>query len=180
MNIYDEIKARITECQRSGESFERDILRTVLGEAQTIASRRADSKTTEADVLAVLKKSKENIVQTMVSVSQSSREPLSREQLDLMQAEIALYNKFLPKYISVEDIVDRLTKDWQDPDNPKKAIETAASDGQATGLAMKYLKTKNVSVQGNDVSTAVKKIRSDAKELAAMVEERIAANKGLQ
>lgn len=40
-----------------------------------------------------------------------------------------------------------------------EAIKTAKSDGQATGEAMKFLKSQSAEVQGGDVQAAVKEIR---------------------
>ena len=40
------------------------------------------------------------------------------------------------------------------------AIKAAANDGQATGVAMKHLKTASVKPNGQVVSDAVKKLRA--------------------
>jgi hypothetical protein len=39
-------------------------------------------------------------------------------------------------------------------------IRNAKNDGQATGVAMKHLKGQSLPVQGQDVSAAVRQIRS--------------------
>lgn len=37
MSIQDIIKAKIKECMKNGNGFERDILKTVLGEIQSLS-----------------------------------------------------------------------------------------------------------------------------------------------
>ena len=67
--------------------------------------------------------------------------------------EIAVLESFLPKTLSVDEIVAALAA-VADP------IKAAGNDGQATGVAMKHLKSTSALVNGKDVSEAVKKIRS--------------------
>jgi hypothetical protein len=58
----------------------------------------------------------------------------------------------LPKTLSVEEIAAQLGE-------VADAIKGAKNDGQATGVAMKHLKSKQLRVLGEDVSAAVKKLR---------------------
>ena len=61
----------------------------------------------------------------------------------------------LPRTMSVDDLVAALGAQAE-------AIRAAKSDGQATGVAMKHLKTTGGAFEGNDVAAAVKKIREGA------------------
>lgn len=161
---------RIVECMRCGATHERDILKTVIGEAQ-LNSSRANKPITDDDVIAVLKKSKQNVEQTMVDMETNATNtgvPVHACALMVKQAEITIYNEHLPKYMSVDTIWDALTAAKFDQTKDGVVVQTkltsvikdAKSDGQATGIAMKYLKTNNYAVQGHDVTEAVKIIRA--------------------
>jgi uncharacterized protein YqeY len=70
----------------------------------------------------------------------------------VLRQEIGVLSALLPKQLSVDDIVAALASEHD-------AIKAAKSDGQATGIAMKHLKSTGAAVSGNDVGAAVKQIR---------------------
>ena len=70
-----------------------------------------------------------------------------------LERESSVLAAFLPKSLGVDEIVAALS-------GSADAIRAAGSDGQATGVAMKALKASGATVNGKDVATAVKKIRS--------------------
>ena len=155
MSLYNDIKLRINVCQKSGESHERDTLRTVIGEAQLNASRKGQGSVSDEDLLAVLKKSKQNIEETIIKL-ENSYGATDRLVPDIWHIEIAIYNKFLPQYMTIDEMVKRINEYPMDAYTP---IVNAKSDGQATGVAMKFFKEHRLSVQGQDVTVVVKKIR---------------------
>jgi hypothetical protein len=61
-------------------------------------------------------------------------------------------NGFLPKALSLPEIVAALAP-------VAEAVKTATGDGQATGVAMKHLKSLGAVVNGKDVSSAVRQLR---------------------
>lgn len=81
--------------------------------------------------------------------------------LQKLKQEIEAYEPFLPKVLSdgfkIEELLLEDKTVIQD-------IVQAKNDGMATGIAMKYFKTKNIAVDGNVVKTKIQEIRSaDAK-----------------
>ena len=86
----------------------------------------------------------------------SNQETLSSsedaEQKKTLEQEISILQSFLPKSLGVDEIVTALAP-------VADAIKAAGNDGQATGVAMKHLKSTGAVVGGKDVSEAVKKIR---------------------
>jgi uncharacterized protein YqeY len=70
-----------------------------------------------------------------------------------LRAEIEVLNAFLPKALGVPEIVAALAP-------VAEAVKTAGNDGQATGVAMKHLKSQGAVVNGKDVSAAVRQLRS--------------------
>ena len=63
-----------------------------------------------------------------------------------------MLNAYLPKSLGVAEIVAALAP-------VAEAVKAAGNDGQATGVAMKHLKTLGAVVNGKDVSAAVRQLR---------------------
>jgi hypothetical protein len=76
-------------------------------------------------------------------------DPEQRANLELEQRTLA---DLLPKSLSVEEIIVALAP-------VKDAIVAAGNVGQATGVAMKQLKSAGAVVNGKDVSAAVTQVR---------------------
>lgn len=150
MSLYDEIKIRVTQCMKEGNKEERDILRTLIGEVQskTISS---GAEITDELVEKTLVSFKENALECI----KYSHADDSSELHDAVESryEIDIYDKFLPRYESVDSIVNILSSNIE-------VLKSAKSDGQATGVAMGILKKSGVKIQGKDVSVAVQKIRA--------------------
>jgi uncharacterized protein YqeY len=143
--LAEEIKKRMFAAMKAGNITEKEILRVALGEITTIGARN-EKPLTDDEVAAVLKK-----------LVKSNHETLSSSEDDAQKRtlteEIAVLESFLPKTLGVDEIVAALAA-VADP------IKAAGNDGQATGVAMKHLKSTGALVNGKDVSEAVKKIRS--------------------
>jgi uncharacterized protein YqeY len=69
-----------------------------------------------------------------------------------LRAEIEVLSAFLPKSLGVAEIVASLAA-------VADAVKAAGNDGQATGVAMKHLKSLGAEVNGKDVSAAVRQLR---------------------
>ena len=61
--IIDDIKNRVSECQKNSCDFERNILKTVLGEIQTLEMRQG--KITDEEVEKILRKFKQGVQDTL-------------------------------------------------------------------------------------------------------------------
>ena len=148
--IITEVKDRIKECMIKANSFERDVLKTVLGEIQTIKSRTG--KMDDDGVIKVFKKFKQGVEETIELLE---KEGCGQDNSHL-KVEIEVYDRFIPAVMSVDSIV-KILYHFTDK------IKNAKSDGQATGMAMGFLKNDKVviPVDGKDVATAVKQIRSE-------------------
>ena len=70
-----------------------------------------------------------------------------------LKKEIEALQSLLPKGMSVDQIVEALA-------SQRDAIKAAKNDGQATGVAMKHLKSTGATFEGSDVAKAVQKIRA--------------------
>jgi uncharacterized protein YqeY len=145
MALVDDIKGHVKEAMKSGDTVARDVLRLALGEIQTAEARKAAAITEEEAAAAVRKLIKSNEETLGLSVDQP-------ERAAALKKEIAVLSALLPKQLSVDDIIAALAP-------VKDAVLAAKADGQATGVAMKHLKSTGANVSGNDVGAAVKKIR---------------------
>jgi uncharacterized protein len=142
--LVDEIKGHITAAMKSGDTVARDVLRLALGEIQT-AEARANAPVADADAAAALRKLIKSNEETLAAIGEDPRSVTLRREIEVLK-------ELLPARLSVEQIVGALAEQ-------QGAIREAKSDGQATGTAMKHLKSVGAAVDGNDVAAAVRQIR---------------------
>lgn len=129
---------------KSGNVTEREILKVAMGEITTDAARpgkKGDDAESEAILRKLVKSNEESI--------EASQDEAQKTQL---RAEIEVLATFLPKSLGVPEIVAALAP-------VAEAVKAAGNDGQATGVAMKHLKTLGANVNGKDVSAAVRQLR---------------------
>ncbi|MEM9020829.1 MAG: GatB/YqeY domain-containing protein [Planctomycetota bacterium] len=145
MAMIADIRAQMLQAMRDKDLPRRDILRVLLGDLETAETRKGSAISDEECLQIVRKLVKSNDETLATNPDQATRDKLTGENKILAE--------LLPKTLSVEDIVGALG-DHAD------AIRAAGNDGQATGIAMRQLKQSGASVQGKDVSEAVRIIRS--------------------
>lgn len=145
MAIVDELKARMNEVLRGKDEVAKNIYRLAYSEVQ-LASARSGKDVTDSEVIAILKKLVKSNEDTLAVATEAP-------QRDALEREIALLGAMLPKTLGVPEIVAALAP-------VADAIRAAVSDGQATGVAMKHLKSTGASVDGKTAAAAVKQIRS--------------------
>ena len=145
MALVDQIKARMFQAMKAGNTVEKEILRVAMGEITTDAARSGKAGD-DQDAQTILKK--------LVKSNEESLEASQDEtQKATLRAEIEVLNTFLPKSLGVPEIVAALAP-------VAEAIKAAGNDGQATGVAMKHLKSLAAVVNGKDVSAAVRQLRA--------------------
>ena len=142
--LLDDIKARMFKAMKAGNSVEKEILRVAVGEITTEAAR--DGRTgSDEEAQAILKK-----------IIKSNEESLAvaddQEKKAVLEQEISVLAAFLPKSLSVDEILSALA-------GASDAVREAKSEGQATGVAMKHLKAAGAVVNGKDVAQAVARLR---------------------
>ncbi len=143
--LVDDIKARITKAMKEKDEVARDVLRVAYGEIQKLEANAAkDLK--DDEVAAVLRKLVKSNEETLVLAPDGAQAPA-------LKREIEVLTSLLPKTLSVAEIAAALAP-------VKEAVVAAKSDGQATGVAMKHLKSTGATCDGNDVAAAVKLLRA--------------------
>jgi uncharacterized protein YqeY len=144
MALVDQIKARMFQAMKAGNVTEKEILRVAMGEITTDAARPG-RKGDDDEAQAILKK----MVKSNEESLAASQDDAQKAQL---RAEIEILKDFLPKTLGVPEIVASLAP-------VADAVKAAGNDGQATGVAMKHLKSLGALVNGKDVSEAVRTLR---------------------
>jgi len=142
--LLDEIKARMFKAMKEGRIVEKEILRVAIGEITTNAARVGMTGSDEESQATLRKLMKSNEESLAVI-----EDPEQRANLELEQRTLA---DLLPKSLSVEEIAEALA-------SVKAAIVAAGNVGQATGVAMKQLKSIGAVVNGKDVSAVVTAMR---------------------
>ncbi len=143
--LLDEIKAQMFQAMKAGDLVRKEILRVAVGEITTEAARPG-RKGDDEESQAILRKLIKSTEETLGSETDA-------EKRAVLERERAVLAEFLPKSLDVAAIVEALAAVHQ-------AIRDAGNDGQATGVAMKELKSKGAVVNGKDVALAVRQVRT--------------------
>ena len=117
----------------------KNILRVVLGEIQTKEVQQG-KQLKDDQVLSVIRK-----------VIEGNEKLLTFKENSTLVEENSILKEYLPQAISSEEIRALLVE-------VKEEIMLSKSVGQATGVAIKHLKTKDCVFQGSDVSQVVSEI----------------------
>lgn len=143
--LLEEIKAQMFKAMKAGSLVEKEILRVAVGEITTDRARegrKGSEEETQAILRRLIKSNEESL-----AVSDDA------EKRAVLEQEVRVLSAFLPNSLGVDEIVTALAP-------VAEAVRAAGNDGQATGVAMKHLKSSGASVGGKDVTEAVKRLRS--------------------
>ena len=143
--MLTQIKTRITAAMKSGNTLERGILKVVLGDLQSNETRKGSALTVEECELTVRK-----IIKGVSETIALTADPVAKATLE---SEKVIMESLLPKAASIDEVRAALAP-------VADAIRAAGNDGQATGAAMKHLKTTGLVLAGPVVSEVVKSIRA--------------------
>ena len=145
MTLVDALRKKALEAMKAKDGLATTILRLAQSEVQALEARQGRPLTDEEAFGALRKLVKSNEETLAASVGDD-------EKRATLTREIALLTEFLPKSLSAAEIAAALAP-------VAEAIKAAGNDGQATGVAMKHLKSQGAQVAGTDVAQAVKAIR---------------------
>lgn len=141
--LAEEIKKQMMQALKSGRSVEKEILGVALGEIQTVEAREGSVSDEQA----------QGIIRRLIKSNDETAAVASDEQKSVLANENAILKKLLPQTLGVDAIVTALAP-------VSAAVRAAGNDGQATGVAMKHLKSQGAVVDGKDVSAAVRQMRA--------------------
>jgi uncharacterized protein YqeY len=141
--LIDQVKQRMFQAIKSGDTIEKEVLRTAIGEVTRSGEDATDERVTQ-----VLKKLVKSNQETLAAAS-------SEEQRRDLTREIAVLETFLPKAPSASELLERLAP-------VADAIRAAAGPGPAMGVAMKFLKGLGIAAESRDVQAALAELRGKA------------------
>jgi hypothetical protein len=122
---------------------QKNVLKVVLGEIELQESRNG-KQLTDDDCYRVIRKTLQGVEEMLTYKPNDPK----------FEAEKATLKGLLPKEFAAEDLQAVLSSKIDE-------IKAAKNDGQATGIAMKFLKERNISVDGNAVKKVVMEIRAN-------------------
>jgi uncharacterized protein YqeY len=138
--LIDQVKQRMFQAMKAGNTLEKEVLRTAIGEVT-----RSGDEPTDERVLMVLKKLVKANQETLAATT-------SAQQRSDLEQEIAVIEGFLPATPGPDQLRELLA--------PVAAqIRAAAGPGPAMGIAMKFLKSANVAAESRDVQAALAELR---------------------
>ncbi|WP_432797692.1 GatB/YqeY domain-containing protein [Poriferisphaera sp. WC338] len=144
MGMIEDIRARIKKAMIERNDLEKSILKVALGDLDTEAARSAEGISEEKC---------EQIIRKMVkSANETLEHTTDAAEIEKINAEKAILGTLLPTSLSVAEIKTALEAVLDD-------VKAVGNDGQATGVAMKHLKSQGAVVIGKDVSQAVHELR---------------------
>ncbi len=143
--LKDEIKRRINLAMKEKREAERDILRLTFGEIQT-AEARAAKDLTDEEVSQIVRKLIKSNEETLAATADATAKAVLAKENEILAT-------LLPKALTTDEIVAHLAA-------VKDSIGAAGSEGQATGVAMKHLKTLGLTAPGGAVQAAIKILRA--------------------
>lgn len=146
--LIEKIRSGIVTSMKNKDEVRKDILRTVLGEVQTLeaSKNQAGKPVADEQVQSICRKIIEANLETIaVETSEDRKTKLLREN--------EVLSELAPALLREDEIFAKL-----------KTIETelkaAASEGQAMKLAIGYFKTSNEPVDGKLVKNVVQLVRA--------------------
>jgi uncharacterized protein len=146
MSLVDTLRKKALESMKAKDSLATTILRLAQSEVQAAEARAGRALTVDEELAAVKKLVKSN--EETIAASQGDAEKVAT-----LTRENAILSELLPKGISADEVKALLA-------SVADAIRAAANDGQATGVAMKHLKSQGATVDGKDVAAAVRALRA--------------------
>lgn len=152
MSFKETVRQKFEEAKRAGHRDEKNVLSVILGDVAT-QEARSGKEMPDAEVEKLVRKMVESNAETLAQLKSHGR--MDDPRAAVLEHETAFLKGLLPQSLDVAGILKAL--------EPVRAdIVAAKNDGQATGVAMKHIKSLSLNAQGQDVSAAVRQIRTKA------------------
>lgn len=152
MSIVDDIRVQLVTSMRAKDEIKKNILRIILGDLST-SEVRSGKPSTDDDVRRVIKRLIEGNLETLKFCADRP------ENFSKLTTENSILSSFLPKTLSKEDIKGHINFSST---MIMSEVKGAKSDGQATGVLIKWLKQNNYGYfDGIVVAEVVKELRNE-------------------
>ena len=141
MSLIQEIKVKQLAARKSRDGMTASALTTLIGEAEVVGKNN-NREVTDAEVVAMLKKFIKNAAETRKTAEQYKNH-VAVEQLD---AELALYNEFLPTQMDEADLRVVMTAIIQ---------ENSIQSKKQLGMLLKALKEQHNGLYDGAVASRI-------------------------
>jgi len=138
--MKDKIRNLMVAAMKSKSEIAKNIYKVVLGEIGTQETRTGKSLSDE-QIYSVVRKTLEGV-----------KESLKYRENPVLIEEKQVLEGLLPQYLTYTEILTHLNQKSEE-------IKAAKNDGQATGIAVKYLKDKQFLFLGETAKEVIKEIR---------------------
>lgn len=142
MTLKETIRSQILTATKLKKEPTKNVLKVVLGEIETQESRNG-KPLTDDDGYRIIRKTLQGVEEMLGYKPNDSK----------FEEEKTALNLLLPKQLTAEDIKSTLLSKVDE-------LKAAKSEGQATGIAMKLFKEKNLCVDGNVVKRVITEVRN--------------------
>ena len=147
--IFEELAAKRPAARKSKDKATLSILNVAIGEIQLETSRSMPPKMSEGQAIKIVRKLVESNRETLSKLEDGIAKETLIQEIDILEG-------FLPKEWDEDQIFEFI----ENASGLMDSIANAKSDGEATGKAMKVLKSSKAPVAGKTVAAVVKSIRS--------------------
>lgn len=137
--MLENLRKLLKEARKAGNKIHMKLLQCIIAEADLLVAR--NGKVNEQEI--------ENIVLKFIKNNNETIAIISRPYIE----ENQYMESLIPKFLTKDEIKAALAN----------ADVLGKNAGQATGIAVKYLKDLGLKAQGKDVSEAIKEIYGQAK-----------------
>lgn len=140
--LKEQIRASVIAATKARNDSVKNILKVILGEIDTQEARQT-KPLADDDIHKIIRKTVQGLEEMLQYKPGDSK----------LETEKRTLEELLPKMLDSAGILLVLKDKIEE-------LKNAKSDGQATGIAMKFLKEQKHSIDGNEVAQVVKGIRN--------------------
>ncbi len=148
-SLIEKIKQEQLQARKNKDTLKASLLTTLLGEASMIGKNDSNRQSTDAEVIAVIKKFVKN-TQEVIRITGMQQSMESREAGKTAAQELVILEAYLPSQLNEEQLRSEMKKIM---------IELALSGAKSMGVLMKEVKSRfEGQYDGNAASKIAKEI----------------------
>lgn len=162
MTLIEQVRVRLKDALKTN-SPEKDTLRLLISKFQTDNAQTDEQAVT--CVRSLVNGNKTAAEKTKKDAAEHNVTP-PQEYFDKLDAENKVLSAFLPAYLDGKGIRLLIIQE----ENVIKQLIDSKNDGMATGIVMKFLKSKNIPAEGETVKQEVSFFRKTIEHLKPLLE----------
>ena len=154
MSLLQTLKEAMVQARVRKDDVAKSVLSVVVGEAETLQFAKGQrGEVTDQQVIKVI----QNVIKGNQEAIQQAEAHHATDSVPRLMMENKILEGYLPQMWERAQIENVLHGD----NDTLEKVRQAANSGQATGIAMKFLKSQGSPVAGQDVAAVVKALRGE-------------------